>query len=104
MRPQAAIRTAGSTTVAGGTPPKSAAGSAGIRPFPICVLVSPAVRAHQTWEIAWEAMKDLVPQPQVELMPELYGADPTQLLQIIRDGIRDRSEAADAGRTQSRHA
>ena len=29
-------------------------------------------------------MKDLVPEPQVELVPELYGADPAQLLQIIR--------------------
>jgi len=53
-------------------------------PFPDSVLVSPAVRAYQTWEIAWEAMKDKVPQPQVELLPELYGADPAQLLQIIR--------------------
>jgi phosphohistidine phosphatase len=53
-------------------------------PFPGLALVSPAVRAHQTWEIAWEAMKDLVPQPQVELLPELYGADPKQLLQAIR--------------------
>ena len=82
--PAAAIRTAGSTTVAAAMPPRSAAGSAGIRPFPICVLVSPAVRAHQTWEIAWEAMKDLVPEPQVELLPELYGADSAQLLQTIR--------------------
>jgi phosphohistidine phosphatase len=54
-------------------------------PFPDLVLVSHAVRAHQTWEVVWEAMKELVPQPQVELMPELYGADPAQLLQIIRD-------------------
>jgi phosphohistidine phosphatase len=53
-------------------------------PFPDSVLVSHAIRAHQTWEIAWEAMKDLVPEPQVELVPELYGADPAQLLQIIR--------------------
>lgn len=53
-------------------------------PFPDSVLVSSAVRAHQTWEIAWEAMKDFAPEPQVELLPELYGADPTQLLQIIR--------------------
>ena len=53
-------------------------------PFPGLVLVSHAIRAHQTWEIAWEAMKDLVPEPQVELTPELYGADPTELLQIIR--------------------
>jgi phosphohistidine phosphatase len=53
-------------------------------PFPGLVLVSPAVRAHQTWEIAWEAMKDLVPAPQIELVPELYGAGPKQLLQAIR--------------------
>ena len=53
-------------------------------PFPDLVLVSHAIRAHQTWEIAWEAMKDLLPKPQVELMPDLYGADPAQLLEIIR--------------------
>jgi phosphohistidine phosphatase len=53
-------------------------------PFPDLVLVSSAIRAHQTWEIAWEAMRDLVPEPQVELLPELYGADPAELLHIIR--------------------
>jgi phosphohistidine phosphatase len=53
-------------------------------PFPNLVLVSHAVRAFETWEIAWEAMKELAPEPQVELMPELYGADPSQLLQIVR--------------------
>jgi phosphohistidine phosphatase len=54
-------------------------------PFPDLVLVSHAIRAHQTWETAWEAMKELTPEPQVQLVPELYGADPTQLLQIIRE-------------------
>jgi phosphohistidine phosphatase len=54
-------------------------------PFPDLVLVSPAVRAHQTWDIAWEAMKQRVPEPQVELVPELYGADPSRLLESIRD-------------------
>lgn len=54
-------------------------------PFPDLVLVSHAVRAHQTWEIAWQAMKERVPEPQVELMPELYGADVSQLLETIRD-------------------
>jgi phosphohistidine phosphatase len=54
-------------------------------PFPDVVLVSHAIRAHQTWEIAWEAMRDPVPEPRVELVPELYGADPAQLLQIIRE-------------------
>jgi phosphohistidine phosphatase len=53
-------------------------------PFPDSVLVSPAVRAHQTWDIAWEAMKALVPKPHVELVPDLYGTEPAQLLQTIR--------------------
>lgn len=54
-------------------------------PFPDSVLISSAVRAHETWELAWAAMKDLVPQPHVELEPDLYGADSTQLLQSIRE-------------------
>jgi phosphohistidine phosphatase len=52
-------------------------------PFPDLVLVSSAIRAKQTWEIAWEAMKKLAPQPPVELLPELYGADPSQLLEAV---------------------
>src|ERR1700720_1002149 len=54
-------------------------------PFADLVLGSPSGRAHPTWEIAWEAMKDRVPRPQVELLPELYGATPSQLLQTIRE-------------------
>ena len=54
-------------------------------PFADLVLVSHAVRAHQTWEIAWEAMKELAPAPQVELTPELYGADVAQLLETVRN-------------------
>jgi phosphohistidine phosphatase len=53
-------------------------------PFPDHVMVSPAVRAVQTWDISWEAMKDHTPKPQIELVPELYGADATQLLLSIR--------------------
>ncbi|WP_407118431.1 SixA phosphatase family protein [Bradyrhizobium sp. LMG 9283] len=53
-------------------------------PFPDTVLVSHAVRARQTWDIAWQAMKDRVPAPQVEILPELYGADPAQILESIR--------------------
>ena len=57
-------------------------------PFPDTVLVSTAVRALQTWEIAREAMRDVIghraAQPQVEFLAELYGADPARLLQIIR--------------------
>jgi len=53
-------------------------------PFPDCVFVSPAQRARQTWDIAWAAMKGLVPPPQVGLVPELYGADATELLHAVR--------------------
>ncbi len=53
-------------------------------PFPDSVLVSSAARAHQTWDIAWEAIKGSAPKPQVELVPELYGAEPAGLLHIIR--------------------
>jgi phosphohistidine phosphatase len=53
-------------------------------PFPDCVLVSPAARAMQTWDIAWAAMKGIVPEPAVEQVEELYGADPAQLLASIR--------------------
>ena len=52
-------------------------------PFPDLVLVSPAVRARQTWEIAGDEMKDRAPQPRVELLPELYGADRSQLLKTV---------------------
>jgi len=56
-------------------------------PLPDAVLVSTAVRAQQTWEIARDAMTDAVrerpPQPKVERLDELYGAEPAQLLQII---------------------
>ncbi|HLZ00696.1 MAG TPA: histidine phosphatase family protein [Bradyrhizobium sp.] len=53
-------------------------------PFPDLVQISPAVRAKQTWELAWDMMKDRVPPPRIELVPELYGADPAQLLHAIR--------------------
>ena len=55
-------------------------------PLPDAVLVSTAVRARQTWEIARDAMKNAVRvhQPRVELLDELYGAEPAQLLRLIR--------------------
>jgi phosphohistidine phosphatase len=53
-------------------------------PFPDLVQVSPAVRAKDTWELAWEVMKEHVPAPQVEYLPELYGADAAQILETIR--------------------
>ncbi len=53
-------------------------------PFPDLVQVSPAVRAKQTWELAWEAMKERVAPPLVEFLPDLYAADPAQMLEVIR--------------------
>jgi phosphohistidine phosphatase len=63
-------------------------------PLPDAVLVSTAVRAQQTWVIARDAMKDAArdqpPPPRVELLDELYGAEPAQLLRIIRlAGVAD---------------
>jgi phosphohistidine phosphatase len=53
-------------------------------PFPDTVLVSHAVRARQTWDTAWAAMQDRVAAPRVEILPELYGADPAQILEALR--------------------
>ncbi len=58
-------------------------------PFPDAVLVSPAVRSDQTWEIAWDAMRSTVPQPKVEYPAELYGADASMLLQLIHAAASD---------------
>jgi phosphohistidine phosphatase len=58
-------------------------------PYPDAVLVSPAVRSHQTWELVWQAIKSTAPPPKVELVPELYGADPSALLQIIHAAAAD---------------
>jgi phosphohistidine phosphatase len=43
-----------------------------------------AVRARQTWELAWTMMQARVPEPQVEWVAELYGAEAVQLLHSIR--------------------
>jgi phosphohistidine phosphatase len=72
-------------------------------PFPDSVLVSPAIRAHQTWEIAWAAMKDVVPQPQVEFLPELYGANPAQLLHTIRAATGDPRQMMLVGHNPGMH-
>jgi len=53
-------------------------------PFPDSVMVSPAVRARQTWEFASETMKERAPLPRVEMIAALYGANPTQLLRTVR--------------------
>jgi len=61
---------------AGSTPPPSRLDQRHPPFLPDAVLVSPAVRALQTWEIVREAIKTHAPQPRVEFPAELYGADP----------------------------
>ena len=54
---------------------------------PDAVKVSTAVRARQTWDIAHEAMTEAAREqaaPHVEWLDEIYGAEPAQLLQIVR--------------------
>src|ERR1700676_4883458 len=65
-------------------------------PLPDAVLVSTAVRARQTWEIAGQAIKDMIREQSasrraewqvechVDFLADIYGAEPAQLLQIIR--------------------
>ena len=74
-------------------------------PFPDFVQVSPAVRAKQTWELAWEAMKErMCRRRRSSILPELYGAEPAQMLQTIRMASVTDPKQSDAGRPQSRHA
>lgn len=48
---------------------------------PDLVLVSTATRTQETWELLRAAM----PSTRAKHLPELYGADPSELLSIIRD-------------------
>lgn len=61
------------------------------QPLPGLVLVSPAVRARQTWEIVSDAMQAAVGNsikkpctpPSAGVLEELYGADPAQILETV---------------------
>jgi phosphohistidine phosphatase len=48
---------------------------------PDLVLVSPATRTRETWELL---APTLTPEPDAEFVPDLYGADARELLQIVR--------------------
>jgi phosphohistidine phosphatase len=51
------------------------------RIVPQCVLVSPATRARETWDL----LKDELPStPPHQIVHELYGADTSELLHIVR--------------------
>jgi phosphohistidine phosphatase len=51
---------------------------------PDLALVSAATRTQETWKLLHAAM----PSVPVEHMPELYGANPSELLKIIRDAAK----------------
>jgi len=51
------------------------------RIVPQCVLVSPATRARETWDLLKE---ELPKQPRHEMIEQLYGADTAELLHIVR--------------------
>lgn len=52
--------------------------------LPDLALISTAVRARETWDIVQQQISDKVPQELAAHLPDLYGAEPTQLLAIIR--------------------
>lgn len=57
-------------------------------PRPQLVLCSDATRARHTWEIIAASMRG--DQPRVRVQPELYGADPRDLLDLLHsvsDGV-----------------
>lgn len=47
---------------------------------PDLVLISTAARAEQTWAL----VEDDLPGARVDYVPELYGADPSDILRIVR--------------------
>lgn len=56
----------------------------GERLLPELALISTAVRARETWDIVRQKLSDQMAQGLAEHLPELYGAEPAQLLTIIR--------------------
>lgn len=72
-------------------------------PFPDLVLVSPAVRARQTWDLAWAAMKAIVPPPRIESAPEVYGAEVAQLLHSVRIAAADPRQMMIVGHNPGLH-
>jgi phosphohistidine phosphatase len=59
--------------------------------IPEQVFVSPALRARETWDLVASTWPQF---PEVDLVPDLYGADPAQLLCIVRDAAQARTTKA----------
>lgn len=52
------------------------------------VLVSTAVRARQTWDIVGPLLAPIMPHASVAYLPELYIADPADLLRIVHGAAK----------------
>ena len=60
--------------------------------LPDLALVSTAVRARETWDIVQQLISAAAPQGMAANLPDLYGAEPAQLLAIIRSAATDDPE------------
>jgi phosphohistidine phosphatase len=60
--------------------------------LPDLALVSTAVRARETWDIVQQLISAAAPQGLAAHLPDLYGAEPAQLLAIIRSVATDDPE------------
>ena len=60
--------------------------------LPDLALVSTAVRARETWDIVQQLISAAAPQGLAAHLPDLYGAEPTQLLAIIHSATTDDPE------------
>jgi phosphohistidine phosphatase len=57
--------------------------------LPDLALVSAAVRARETWDLVQREIVAAASQPRAVHLPELYGAEPAQLLAIVRAAAAD---------------
>ena len=70
-------------------------------PLPQVALVSPAARTAQTAELVLAAMAD---PPEVLLIDELYGAEPEEVLAVVRGLPDDVGSAMAVGHNPTAHA
>jgi phosphohistidine phosphatase len=70
-------------------------------PLPRVALVSPAARTAQTAELALHAM---AAPPELRLVDDLYGADPEEVLTVVRSLPEDVESALVVGHNPTAHA
>ncbi len=67
------------------------------------VLVSTAIRARQTWDIILPFISRIMPRAVVAHLPELYIADPADILRLIRRAPPDRQSVLVIGHNPGLH-